>query len=267
MRGVWGKNGGTCSTGVWKKNKWQALSFILSKEKNETLIKGKSLLHARTHGSSSSHPHTTLSAPPLHAPPPRPPREASSATPSPFTPLLARKHYCICVSFFFFDARETGAALIPLHGLKVPPVGDRRQRFQPPLTSTPAPPRPSSSSIRREVRGDSTARHRRASHRDWVCNHHATTLLRSWPRTAGSLASVYLWAMIGLGWLGKMKQGYLALKWGLWDGVLVLWFFALLFWVVRADLRWRRWWVCVVMEENGLRHWMENERFGVLMMV
>jgi len=48
--------------------------------------------------------HTTPSVPAPHVPSPRPPPEASSATPSPFTPLLARKHCYICVSSFFSDA-------------------------------------------------------------------------------------------------------------------------------------------------------------------
>ncbi|QCD82818.1 hypothetical protein DEO72_LG2g3159 [Vigna unguiculata] len=56
-------------------------------------------------------------------------------------------------SSFFSNARETGGTH-PLHGFEFSPAGDRRQRFQPPLTSAPAPPSPpSSSAVERGTRG------------------------------------------------------------------------------------------------------------------
>ena len=63
------------------------------------------------------------------------------ATPSPFTPLLARKHYCLCVSSFFSDAINATPApgtrvCSSCHHATAQLV--RRQHSSTPETSTPS---------------------------------------------------------------------------------------------------------------------------------
>ncbi|QCE09970.1 hypothetical protein DEO72_LG10g1193 [Vigna unguiculata] len=89
----------------------------------------------------------------------------------------------------YSNAFQTGAASIPFMAarsrLLETAVSDSNRHRYPrprPLATHPLP-------HERQVCADSAIRHCRASHRDLVCNHHATTLLRSELRIAGDEAA------------------------------------------------------------------------------
>ena len=130
---------------------------------------------------SSSRRHHHSSGPWDARPPPlqrRPPSRALLATIPSFDSPRVRRFYTNVHNVFSScsNAFQTGAAPIPFMAarsrLLETAVSDSNHHRYPrsrPLATYPLP-------HERQVRADSAIRHCRASHRDLVCNHHATTL-------------------------------------------------------------------------------------------
>ena len=121
----------------------------------------------------------------------RPPSRALPAMIPSFDSPRVRGSYTNVHNVFssYSNAFQTGAASIPFMAarsrLLETAVSDSNRHRYPrprPLATHPLP-------HERQVCADSAIRHCRASHRDLVCNHHATTLLRSELRIAGDEAA------------------------------------------------------------------------------